>query len=226
MINIITRRLPEVCADGPTKVVLNVMKGLDRLGYPYVVNRDVGSTRRLWVANESLPLKHLPRERPFTVAGPSIWVLPEDIRESIHWHRIVYVQPSSWTRSLWEFYGFSRCPMVVWPVGIDLDEYLPARRDSLSGKVVVYHKDRDPQELPGLITALADRGLETILIMYGRYRQEDFLEAVRSSAFVLWHGGRESQGLALEEALACDVPVLVWDDTPAHRRPRRLRIPS
>lgn len=211
MINIITRRLPDVCADGPTKVVLNLMKGLDRVGYPYVINKDVVSTRRLWVANESLPLRYLPRERPFTVAGPSIWVLPGDIRESINWDRIVYVQPSHWTRRLWEFYGFNKCPMVVWPVGIDLDEYRPARRDRRSRSVVVYHKDRDPQELPGVITALANRGLDTILIMYGRYRQEDFLEAVRSSAFVVWHGARESQGLALEEALACDVPVLVWD---------------
>ena len=134
MINIITRRLPDVCADGPTKVVRNVMKGLDRLGYPYVVNRDVRSTRRLWVANESVPLQYLPRERPFTVAGPSIWVLPEDIRERIDWNRMVYVQPSLWTCRLWEFYGFSKCPMVIWPVGLDLDDYSPAVRGSVSRK--------------------------------------------------------------------------------------------
>jgi len=211
VINIITRRLPDVCADGPTKVVRNVMKGLDRLGYPYVVNRDVRSTRRLWVANESVPLQYLPRERPFTVAGPSIWVLPEDIRERIDWNRMVYVQPSLWTCRLWEFYGFSKCPMVIWPVGLDLDDYSPAVRGSVSRKVVIYHKDRDPQELPALIASLARRRLDAILIIYGRYRQEDFIEAVRSSAFVIWHGARESQGLALEEVLACNVPILVWD---------------
>ena len=52
MINIISRQPMIGDASrptGPYKVFANLVKGLERIGYPYVVNRRVTASPRLWV---------------------------------------------------------------------------------------------------------------------------------------------------------------------------------
>ena len=39
------------------------------------------------------------------------------------------------------------------------------------------------------------------------------MDHLKKSKFGIWLGRHESQGFALEETLACDVPLLVWDVT-------------
>jgi hypothetical protein len=66
---------------------------------------------------------------------------------------------------------------------------------------------------------------------YGYYSQSDYIRALERCSFVIWLGRHESQGIALQEALAMNVPVLVLDalslfdyyPTPTHFFPDRLR---
>jgi glycosyltransferase involved in cell wall biosynthesis len=39
------------------------------------------------------------------------------------------------------------------------------------------------------------------------------MEILSRTSFIIWHGGAESQGIALQEAMACDVPILLCDVT-------------
>jgi glycosyltransferase involved in cell wall biosynthesis len=48
-------------------------------------------------------------------------------------------------------------------------------------------------------------------ISYGSYTEEEYIRALHSCRFVVWVGGHESQGFALQEALACGVPIVAWD---------------
>ena len=49
MINIISRAAVSNRASGPKKVVSNLIKGLEKIGYPYVVNARLDACKRLWI---------------------------------------------------------------------------------------------------------------------------------------------------------------------------------
>jgi glycosyltransferase involved in cell wall biosynthesis len=44
-----------------------------------------------------------------------------------------------------------------------------------------------------------------------RYSEKDYIDYLKQSKYGIWLGAHESQGFALEEALSCDVPLLVWN---------------
>jgi len=46
-----------------------------------------------------------------------------------------------------------------------------------------------------------------------RYKEEDYLKYLQESNYGIILDAHESQGFAIEEALSCDVPLLVWNVT-------------
>ena len=53
MINIISKAYLSKNATGPKKVVDNFIKGLDILGYPYVINKRLDACQRLWIHDDT-----------------------------------------------------------------------------------------------------------------------------------------------------------------------------
>ena len=51
------------------------------------------------------------------------------------------------------------------------------------------------------------------VIVYGKYKEEDYINTLQSSKFGIWIGCHESQGFALEEALSCNLPLLVFNSS-------------
>lgn len=210
-INIISSA-PGAPTSGGTKVFQNLVKGLTRIGQSFVVNRHPRSTRRIWLHNQVLALPEILRATDAErVLGPNLFVMPRDI-PGLRFDGCIYVQPCDWAAQMWKGSGFTGCPIKVWPVGIDTDEFRPepalSRRDD---HVLVYHKLRDKRELDQIKRVLDERKLSYELITYGHYRESDYKAALSNAAFVIWHGRQESQGLALLEALASGVPIIVCD---------------
>jgi hypothetical protein len=198
---------------GPAKVAANLMRGLNRIHHPYVVNRNLRSTRRLWVQDDLLALRYLPNAQVRTVLGPNLAIVPQELPHGADLSKCLYVQPSSWAVERWVGCGFTACPTVVWSVGVDTDLFVPDLPQPRRLGVLVYHKNRDPQELVDILGELRDRGLRCELFVYGQYEEAVFRHAAQRCALGIWHAGHETQGLALLEALSCDLPVLVWDVT-------------
>jgi glycosyltransferase involved in cell wall biosynthesis len=195
---------------GPYKVLANLVKGLDRIDYPYVVNRHLSTTRRVWVHDWPEACAAALRSSERVVLGPNMWVLPADVPPELRLASSVSLQPCEWARQLWLDLGFTRCPIAVWPVGIDTDEFQPI--DSAARThVLVYHKDRTAEGLKAILDAVYAAGVPYDLVVYPYYREAEYKAALRRARFVIWHGRHESQGLALQEAMACDIPVLVAD---------------
>src|ERR1039458_5421480 len=59
MINIVSRAYLKRLVYGPKKVVDNLIKGLDLVGYPYVVNKRLDACRRLWIHDDLIAMKHI-----------------------------------------------------------------------------------------------------------------------------------------------------------------------
>lgn len=212
MLNIISRSAKATFVGGQVKVFQNLVKGMDRIGYPYVVNRRLDACEKLWIHDDTraLPLiKRLPPQIK-VVVGPNLYVMPRDMPKGLDLRRAIYLHPSDWAADFWRTRGFDLCKLRAWPVGIDTDMFAPTPSGDRK-HVLIYHKHRDPAELDKLKNTVDRLGIEHEIIVYGEYKQEEYLRQLAQSKYVIWHGCHESQGIALQEALACDVPILLWD---------------
>ena len=61
MLNIISNEYfkSEKMVSGPIKVFKNLIKGLDLVEYPYVVNGDINACDKLWIYNDPMALKKI-----------------------------------------------------------------------------------------------------------------------------------------------------------------------
>lgn len=213
MINLISTQANSDVISGPAKVYRNLVKGLDAIGYPYVVNHSLNSTKRVWVHDDVVALRYVARCSAKAVVGPNLYVLPRDMPRKTDLSGVLYLHPCKWAVSVWQAAGFEACDMAAWPVGIDLDEFRPGAKLAGSQEILVYHKQRREDELKRILASLEGASLRYRVIRYGSYAEGDYMEALQHAGLVVWHGRHESQGIALQEALAMDVPVLVCDVT-------------
>ena len=213
MINLVSTQANSDVISGPAKVYRNLVNGLDAIGYPFVVNRSLDSTRRVWVHDDVVALRYVARGPAQAVVGPNLYVLPRDIPPKTDLSGVLYLHPCEWAVAVWRAAGFEACEMAAWPVGIDLDEFRPCLQPEARRGVLVYHKQRREDELERICASLDRASVPHQIIRYGSYDEADYLAALRQADLVVWHGCHESQGIALQEALAMDVPVLVCDVT-------------
>jgi FkbM family methyltransferase len=121
-----------------------------------------------------------------------------------------YLTPSAWVRDL---FLHPRVPVEVVPFGIDTERFCPGETPvDRKNLVTVYFKRRKRSELELVLVELEHLGLEYQVFDYLEgYREEDYLDHLQKSQFGVVVGAHESQGFAIQEALACDVPLLVWN---------------
>ena len=210
MLNIISKICVSKSISGPKKVVENLIKGLEILGYPYCINKALDSTSQLWIHDDAEALGEASRLNLKAVVGPNIYILPRNIPDKMDLSNFVYIHPSKWAVDFWKDFGFNKCKLDSWPTGIDTSEF-SEREKPKKGIVLIYFKQRYPEELEFLKKTLEKQNIEYDIISYGSYKQKDYLEKLKNTKYVIWLGRQESQGIALEEAMSMNVPVLVWD---------------
>ena len=126
-----------------------------------------------------------------------------------------YIVPSPWMKALFERTYEGCC--VVWFGGIDLDEWPDHRGQPKDVDFLVYEKilwDRERTRgalVEPLLAELRRRGLTVRHLRYGAYDHRTYRAMLASSRAMLFLCEHETQGLAYQEAMACNVPVLAWD---------------
>jgi glycosyltransferase involved in cell wall biosynthesis len=205
---------------GTMRVFVNLCVGLDRLGVRYRIN-DYRHMRRTphelaCVVGKPHVLAKIPRETPI-LFGTAGYTHPLDDLDVMARHNIrCYLVPSLWVQELHE----THWPAMtrVWPCGIDTELWSPDPSIAKSVDVVVYDKTNDKvgmergQSLVSCVGAgLQARGLQFEVVKYGSYHEQDFRCLLRQCRSLIYLSAFESQGFALLQTLATDVPVLAWD---------------
>lgn len=101
--------------------------------------------------------------------------------------------------------------MHVCPCGVDAGWWKPSPARAGEGHVVIYWKSGSEEFCSAVEQVAASRGRATVRIRYGSYARDAYREALQGAAAAIFMSSYETQGLALAEAWAMDVPTLAWD---------------
>ena len=147
------------------------------------------------------------------LAGPNLVVQSTDFEAAITAPEIdLCIVPCNWVRVAYEEDAQTlRGRIRVWPCGVDETYWSCKKRTEGTRHVLVYWKNA-PQELClGAERLLKELRWEPIRIVYGCYNSGQYKKALTQSTFAVFLSQSESQGIALAEAWAMDVPTLVWN---------------
>ena len=214
VINIVSNQTNKKAIRGPKKVLINLLKGLDLIGVEYVLNQPISKFRYNWIQDSLSSLIAASLSDIPVLLGPNLVEMPNDLpllRSKIP-KGSIYLHPSKWTKDKWLENGFKESIIEEWPVGIDTTTFGFIDRSKLAHKVLIYFKNRKDSELKYCINLLNKCGLNYSVLKYGEYTEEEFLSNLFNSTYCIWIGIDESQGIALQEVLSTNLPIIIVKD--------------
>jgi hypothetical protein len=210
-------RAPPVLG-GVDKVFVNLCLGLDKISVKYEVNlpfAEIRSDDRIGILGRGRTcLEGYEKANPL-VAGIGLMTHPSEWPTLCEDYPVAkYLQHSAWTNEIYQSYFGDRCE--IWPVGIDTSACKPngftKAVDFLIYDKIHWQRERVSRELLGPIRrTLRSKGFSFEEIRYGSYRPADYSSALGRCRAMIFLCEHESQGLAYQECLSCDVPILAWD---------------
>jgi Glycosyl transferases group 1 len=154
------------------------------------------------------------------IYGPQLFVIPSgDIIGSINAensHRTAINSLAPWNTICFnEFAGSLVHPIVNFPFAVDTNKFAPTTVTK-DLDFLVYIKDRHHSVINYALNTLNRLGIKYEIIRYGLYNEDQYKHLLSRAKCMLSVGRHESQGFALQEAMACGVPLLVWDVKSMH----------
>jgi glycosyltransferase involved in cell wall biosynthesis len=149
------------------------------------------------------------------ILGPGHFLNPDQAGSAALEPRIrKLIQYCDWAAELYR----ERCPekILIWPAGIDTNYWRDASANPKDIDVLVYDKIRwfrereVPRVLERAISHLRRTGRSFEVLRYGEHHRSTYMRLLKRSRALLYLCEHETQGLAYQEAMSCNVPVLAW----------------
>ena len=149
------------------------------------------------------------------IFGPQFSIFPDNKLTTIKGPNSVYNLLSDWVINIWSQYPIcSNLRLIPLPFGVDTDKFVNIKPISERNEVIVYFKHRNPFDLNIIENFLKNKKIPYHLFSYDqRYDEGNYLTCLQNAKYAIWVDAHESQGFAIQEALSCDVPLLVWNVT-------------
>jgi hypothetical protein len=186
---------------------------LKYLNYDYMYGdantENIKNNDIIYIASHIIDIYKYPNK--FFIFGPHLSVFPDHRIEILKDRKnCIYIQPSDWTTNVWRSIGVEKyVRMKTLPFSVDVNKFTPGENKS---NVFVYIKRRDPNEIGYLYKFLNKFSINYHEFNYVKgYTENNYLDYLKTCKFGIILGAHESQGFAIEEALSCDVPLLVWN---------------
>ena len=146
------------------------------------------------------------------IFGPHFSVFPDHKINNIKSDKTIYLQPSEWVTQLWGNNTLcNNLKIRSLPFGVDVERFKNINEKT---HVIVYYKHRNPEELSFIVNFLQTKNIDYRIFSYDQtYDETEYLHYLLGSKYGIWVDAHESQGFALQEALSCNVPLLVWNVT-------------
>lgn len=183
----------------------------------YEISADHNVYQEEWdlvvIPSELLPASLFPHAKRI-VYGPQNFVLPSQTwfaNGHVFDSRCYYNCLSPWVKTLYEEvkqYGTFPLPFRCLPFAVDVNRFEPSSEPKTLD-CFVYFKHREHSLLVPVIEALHRLNLRHVLFHYGSYSEDEYIATLHKAKFGIWIGSHESQGFAVQEALATNTPLLV-----------------
>jgi hypothetical protein len=148
------------------------------------------------------------------IFGAAFSVFPNNKLLSINniHNNSIYIQPSIWAAETWRNFNVEKIiPIKVFPFPVEVDKFCPIQ-NSQKNEVFIYVKSRKPEEVEYVKQFLNYKNVTYKIFDYiKKYNEEDYLKCLQNAKYGIIIGRHESQGFAIEEALSCNVPLLIWE---------------
>jgi hypothetical protein len=193
---------------GPLKVYLNLKKGLERLGHEVCTNASGNLTGCLHHSSEALTLPGN------TLMGPNLFLWPKDIPEYFYKYKNFAI-PSDWVAPIYTntpLYNGHR--IYTWAVGIDTDLFKINRSPTVD--CLIYYKNRSITELSMLEVLLSKLKQTYILVEYGKYQENNYIDLMKNCGYAVLLTNTESQGIGYMEMLSSNLPCFVFNKNKYH----------
>ena len=219
MVNIFFNRV----SNGPGKVVTNLLLGLGKSGLPFKTNEIVLPEDKLLVLQQHGVLyQNLNNDK---VIGPNICTLPIDNQIVMTQDYKKMIVPCEWVKNLY-LKWLPEDKIFVWPVGIDTDRFYDMSLETKHIDCLVYFKRRDESELQNVLAFLQKNNQTYEVIRYGSYSEEHFINTLKKVRYGIVIDKCESQGIAIEEMMSTNLPLLIWDTTIWDDRGEEYSVPA
>jgi hypothetical protein len=147
------------------------------------------------------------------IFGPHFSVFPDNRLQSINNinNNSVYIQPSEWVCQLWKNYNVETNILIkAFPFPVEVEKFCPIQNSR--NEVFIYFKRRKHEELEYVKQFLNNKNITYKIFDYvQKYNEEDYLKCLQNAKYGIIIDAHESQGFAIEEALSCNVPLVVWN---------------
>lgn len=207
---------------GMQKVVDNFIRGLNQLGIGYTFNRSLLLTKRSEkTISFGLGMRGLEGVKKDTPVIAAIgFPYPLELPELCEKYNIKkFLQHSQWVLNLAKSAKvYDDDIFDLWSAGIDTEEWRPktnlaAREiDVLIYNKIYWDKEKLDRELVQPIREfLITRDYSFAEIAYGNYFNEEYKDKLAQAKVMIFLSAHESQGIAYQECLSSDVPIIAWD---------------
>lgn len=190
---------------GPKKVISNTIKSFEEHNVPFAINKEVYENNFLlhWDPYHVNVYENL-KNKDKLLVGPQFWPFAPEASKLIHYGKVVV--PSKWVKNLYnKFFNFTG--VLQWPVAI----YAPELDNNITTDCLIYYKNRSPEELQLVLDLFENKNISYVGLEYGNYSPEEFKECLESVRFCAIIDNTESQGIAIQEMMASNKPLFVWD---------------
>ena len=142
-----------------------------------------------------------------TIYGPHFSVFPDHKINELK--KGIYIQPSDWAVEVWN--SVKHIPVIPFPFPVETEKFKEIKPFKERSKILVYFKHRNPREFQLLSEFLNKKNVNFELFNYGSYKENNYLNSLQNAKYMIVLDAHESQGFAIQEAMSCNVPLLVWN---------------
>jgi len=174
-------------------------------------NHDLNEFDCVFSPSEPIDITKYPNTK--FIFGPHFSIFPDYKLEKIKGPKVVYNLLSDSIINIWKLFPIcENLKLMPVPFGIETSKFINNKSINERKQVFIYFKERDINELKIIQNYMDSKNINYKLFNYGeKYSEDDYLNFLKEAKYGIWIGRHESQGFALQEALSCDVPLLVWN---------------
>jgi hypothetical protein len=196
--------------NGPGKVIKNLINGLERIGQEYFLNEEEKVNEDSFVVClQEHPVLYSKKINNLII-GPNICTLPIDVDFVMKQKYNKILVPSQWVFDKYKRW-INTDKIKIWASGVDTDFFQDFSKEKKTNDCLIYFKRRNYEDLVYITKFLKNKNQSFEIIEYGNYTEEYFLNLIKKSKYAFIIDSCESQGIAIQEMMSCNLPLFVWD---------------